>query len=455
MKASRAGRVALFAVLLSGVLISFFDGSERSFPDVSEGSWYYDAVMEMAAEGIFTGYPDGRFGPEDTISVGQFVTIAARCALLEPMPAARCSSEHWAAGACEAALAAGWFEGDQVPASGEAYDQPISRKLAVQILMNSVVPEPWNWPDEIQTVVVLEEQNLSPMEAQYISRGIQAGIIEGDENGVFYPDDALTRAEACTMLRRILSQYGYPVAVTIGDEEVRSSIGERWKSITGLFGVTGLPVEPSEAMAAGGASDAQRYDITWNQVVEYMDYLCEEEGFECVKSIEYHGMTATRHVGLSCVDVVLQMDETLPQAGVTCEVYLYTNVPATYLPYGDVVVPTFSSVVGDQQMYYISADRYGEFRSYLLGGSDAVDLIETYLTFLEQDLGYTIHRYGTDAVLDDEMTQLYAICEKEMTPIGRQGVGINVLLAYPEDLGQPLCQFYTYYNYLSPSMPEG
>lgn len=455
MKASHVGRIFLFAVLLSGLLIPFSSGSEQSFPDVSEDSWYYDAVMEMTAKGIFTGYPDGRFGPEDNISVGQFVTIAARCALLEPMPAARCSSEHWAAGACEAALAAGWFEGDQVPASGEAYDQPISRKLAVQILMNSVVPEPWNWPDEIQTVVVSEEQNLSPMEAQYISQGIQAGIIEGDENGVFYPDDALTRAEACTMLRRILSQYGYPVAVTIGDEEVRSSIGERWKSITGLFGVTGLPVEPSEAMAAGGASDAQRYDITWNQVVEYMDYLCEEEGFECVKSIEYHGMTATRHVGLSCVDVVLQMDETLPQAGVTCEVYLYTNVPATYLPYGDVVVPTFSSVVGDQQMYYISADRYGEFRSYLLGGSDAVDLIETYLTFLEQDLGYTIHRYGTDAVLDDGMTQLYAICEKEMAPIGRQGVGINVLLAYPEDLGQPLCQFYTYYNYLSPSMPEG
>ena len=48
------------------------------FSDVADGSWYSDAVMWAAGKGIIEGYGDGRFGPNDEITREQLVTILFR-----------------------------------------------------------------------------------------------------------------------------------------------------------------------------------------------------------------------------------------------------------------------------------------------------------------------------------------------------------------------------------------
>ena len=50
------------------------------FTDVASGAWYYDAVGWAAASGIVTGYGDGRFGPNDTITREQMALILFRYA---------------------------------------------------------------------------------------------------------------------------------------------------------------------------------------------------------------------------------------------------------------------------------------------------------------------------------------------------------------------------------------
>ncbi len=50
----------------------------HSYSDVKPGDWYYDAVMTMTEGGLLAGYPDGRFGPNDLITFGQFKLILAR-----------------------------------------------------------------------------------------------------------------------------------------------------------------------------------------------------------------------------------------------------------------------------------------------------------------------------------------------------------------------------------------
>ena len=45
------------------------------FIDVSAGAWYADAVKWAAANGIVSGYGDGRFGPEDDITREDFTVI--------------------------------------------------------------------------------------------------------------------------------------------------------------------------------------------------------------------------------------------------------------------------------------------------------------------------------------------------------------------------------------------
>ena len=56
------------------------DGKPGRFPDVKEGSWYAGAVSAMADMGFISGYGDGRFGPDDTISYQEMVAILSKVA---------------------------------------------------------------------------------------------------------------------------------------------------------------------------------------------------------------------------------------------------------------------------------------------------------------------------------------------------------------------------------------
>ena len=48
------------------------------YTDVPSGAWYADALAWASAQGIVSGYSDGRFCPNDSITREQFVTILWR-----------------------------------------------------------------------------------------------------------------------------------------------------------------------------------------------------------------------------------------------------------------------------------------------------------------------------------------------------------------------------------------
>lgn len=53
-------------------------GGENVFSDVSESAWYYDYVAGSIQYGWITGYPDGTFRPENTITRAEVTTIVNR-----------------------------------------------------------------------------------------------------------------------------------------------------------------------------------------------------------------------------------------------------------------------------------------------------------------------------------------------------------------------------------------
>ncbi len=126
------GLLLSLALLLPGAAFA-----QASFPDVEEGSWYAQDVNTLAGEGLLTGFPDGTFRPNDPITAGQFVTIVARCVGLQYDAT---PTFHWAAPQLQAALNAGWYDWDELPPSGGNYDNPITRQLAVKILMLAILP---------------------------------------------------------------------------------------------------------------------------------------------------------------------------------------------------------------------------------------------------------------------------------------------------------------------------
>lgn len=71
--------VALVCALLPTVaLADTATPSGQHYADVPADAWYTEAVNAMTEGGLLTGYSDGLFHPDDTISVGQFATILCR-----------------------------------------------------------------------------------------------------------------------------------------------------------------------------------------------------------------------------------------------------------------------------------------------------------------------------------------------------------------------------------------
>ncbi|WP_160499501.1 immunoglobulin-like domain-containing protein [Paenibacillus dendrobii] len=114
------------------------------YPDMTATHWAKDAVTEMTKTGLMKGFPDGRFGPEQSITRAEMAAIVTRWLGLKEAAGTTAASDikdiqgHWA------------------------------------------------------------EKDLKLV--------IQAGIMKGMPDGTFRPDKPLTRAEAVTVLNRILKR---------------------------------------------------------------------------------------------------------------------------------------------------------------------------------------------------------------------------------------------------------
>ena len=78
------------------------------FADVEEGQWYTEAIRWAASEGIVTGYGDGAFGTNDSITREQFAVMLYRYAGAQPASGTLSAFRDGAAVSDWAAEAMGW-----------------------------------------------------------------------------------------------------------------------------------------------------------------------------------------------------------------------------------------------------------------------------------------------------------------------------------------------------------
>lgn len=195
---------ALGALLAAVVLLWEAPLGAGAFSDVQAGAWYTDAITEMAAEGYLLGYPDGHFGPGETVSAGQFLAIAGRCAGVGEGVG---QTPHWAAGWVQAALDRGWIDWDECPPTGELFDKPIQRQLAVKALMRALLPEA-KGDYASQAPKIADLGDLSGRYYESTFAAYAAGVAIGDGEGAFKPLGYLSRAEACILIQRALKLKG-------------------------------------------------------------------------------------------------------------------------------------------------------------------------------------------------------------------------------------------------------
>lgn len=192
----------IFALALC--LLASLCPASAAFTDVTPGSWYEAAVNQAAQLGLLQGYPDGSFGPKKPITAAEFVTVTARCAGVGTQSP---TGPHWASGTLDHALQAGWYDYDELPPTGEGYDQPIPRYLAAKVLMRAIFPDLRGDYNENSAKM----KDFSSLDGRYyepVLAAYAAGLLTGDDRGNFNPQKSLTRAEAAILFQRTLALLG-------------------------------------------------------------------------------------------------------------------------------------------------------------------------------------------------------------------------------------------------------
>lgn len=173
------------------------------FSDVKNGDWYYDNVTDMTDKGYIAGYEDGTFRPSGIITKAELVSIVARIASLSPSAS---ESSHWAAPMLSAALREGYYDWDEIPPTGETYDEPITRQLAVKIVMKAFLPD---MKGEYKDAA--KAPDFGELDGRYYEGVIAAvsnGIMFGNDYGKLNPKASITRAEACAIIMRAADRKG-------------------------------------------------------------------------------------------------------------------------------------------------------------------------------------------------------------------------------------------------------
>ena len=131
-KITRAEVAAIFARLTEKHTLAEF---VARFTDVKSTDWFADSIMKLSGKDIITGYPDGTFKPNKSITRAEFATIVSKY-IKNPKVANETFSDvpmnHWAKDAIAKVKAEGWISGYNDGTFRP--DAPITRAEAVSIV---------------------------------------------------------------------------------------------------------------------------------------------------------------------------------------------------------------------------------------------------------------------------------------------------------------------------------
>ncbi|WP_130863135.1 S-layer homology domain-containing protein [Bacilliculturomica massiliensis] len=168
------------------------------YSDVAESDWFCSAVKAMTEKNIISGDPDGTFRPMDTVTFGDFITMAVKAATGQELPAAA-APEHWSKNYYDLALEKGYLSDRNLPPT--ALDAPIPREH-MAVIVSNILGKTVDVSGEFYTLL---QESVSDVEAstphEYeIIRSYGAGILSGYPDGTFRPAATLDRGEAASVI---------------------------------------------------------------------------------------------------------------------------------------------------------------------------------------------------------------------------------------------------------------
>ncbi|MGC6589064.1 S-layer homology domain-containing protein [Paenibacillus sp. Dod16] len=176
------------------------------FKDVEENHFASDAIKELSSKGIITGYTDGSFAPNKTVTRAEFAIMLKRALGLEEVGEYTNTFKDfkqtsWYAQELTVALSNGITKGftDNTYRPNEI----IPREQAA-IMVSNVLREK-GLQYEGTSLKFKDSTDIISWAVEDVKFAAEKGIIKGYSNGKFLPKANITRAETAVMIQRLLS----------------------------------------------------------------------------------------------------------------------------------------------------------------------------------------------------------------------------------------------------------
>lgn len=175
---------------------------ENVFSDVQSGAWYYDKVAYAETNNLFSGYGDGRFGPNDSMTRAMFAQVLWNMA---GSPTVSIDNPFDDVGNTWYNNAVLWaYESGIITGVGDgrfAPEQKITRQEMMLMLRNYADSKGYDIPENRELMVWRDANNIDTWAQDAVEDLYKAGVInhKGDDN--VGAKDTATRAEAATMLQ--------------------------------------------------------------------------------------------------------------------------------------------------------------------------------------------------------------------------------------------------------------
>ena len=181
-----------------------FEQAPLPFPDVTEGDWFYDAVRYAYENGLMDGVGDNLFAPNSQTTRAQLVTILYRLAG-EPEPGGDSGFSDVAAGTWYTDAVVWAAENGIVNGTTDATFAPgedITREQLVTVLYRYAESKGYDVSASADLSGYPDADQIQSYAAESVAWAVAEGLIQGFEDNTLRPAGNATRAQIATILMR-------------------------------------------------------------------------------------------------------------------------------------------------------------------------------------------------------------------------------------------------------------
>lgn len=181
---------------------------QEGFRDMEQTQWAIPYVMKLYTHGVVQGDENGNFQPERSVSREEFVKMLVLSLDIPEsetaVPFTDMQQGGWYVSYIQAAVAAGIVNGLSETQFGVG--ETINREDMATMIYRAMNYLEIALEQTGEAAVITDAQNISGYAQEAVSALVRSGVISGNENGQFLPQNQATRAEAAKMLAMLMEE---------------------------------------------------------------------------------------------------------------------------------------------------------------------------------------------------------------------------------------------------------